>query len=66
MENYSKIHTILCSAGHSQMISYGLGIKIISMVSHPKIRNFCDDVGDKNYIDINNDRNIIEKIKSMV
>ena len=52
-ENYSKIHTIYCSAGHSQMISYGLGIKIISLVTHPKIRNFCDDIGDTNYIDVN-------------
>ena len=23
--------------------------------SHPKLKNFCDDVGDKNGIDINND-----------
>jgi hypothetical protein len=54
MENYSKIHTIYCSAGHSQMISYALGIKIISLVTHPKIKNFCDDIGDTNYIDVNN------------
>ena len=52
-ENYSKIHTIYCSAGHSQMISYGLGIKIISLISHPKLKNFCDDIGNKNGIDIN-------------
>lgn len=53
LENYSKIHTIYCSAGHSQMISYGLGIKIISLITHPKIKNFCDDIGDKNGIEIN-------------
>ena len=53
LENYSKIHTIYCSAGHSQMISYGLGIKIISLISHPKLKNFCDDIGNKNGIDIN-------------
>ena len=53
-ENYSKIHTIYCSAGHSQMMSYGLGIKIISLFTHPKIKNFCDDIGDTNYIDVNN------------
>lgn len=51
--NYSKIHTIYCSAGHSQMISYGLGIKIISLVSHPKLKHFCEDVGDTNWIDVN-------------
>ena len=54
IDNYSKIHTIYCSAGHSQMISYGLGIKIISLITHPKIKNFCDDIEDKNGIDVNN------------
>jgi hypothetical protein len=53
-DNYSKIHTIYCSAGHSQMISYGLGIKIISLVTHPKIKNFCDDIMNKDFIDVNN------------
>lgn len=61
-DNYSKIHTILCTAGHSQMISYGLGIRIISLVSHPKLRHFCDDVGNSEYIDINTEYNIFEKI----
>ena len=41
------------------MISYGLGIKIISLITHPKIKNFCDDIEDKNGIDVNNS---IEKI----
>ena len=54
IENYSKISTIYCTAGHSQMISYGLDIKIISLITHPKLKNFCDDIDDKNYIDINN------------
>ena len=53
LENYSKIHTIYCTAGHSQMMSYGLGIKIISLVTHPKVKNFCDDIGNKDYIDVN-------------
>lgn len=65
-ENYSKIHTILCMAGHSEMISYGLGIKIIPLVSHPKIKNFCDDINYKNYVEINKDLNVCEKIKSFI
>ena len=52
-ENFSKIHTLLCTAGHSQMIAYSLGIKIISLVTHPKLEYFCKDVGDENYIIIN-------------
>lgn len=43
MNKYAKIHTIFCSAGHSQMFSYGLGIRTISLISHPKLQYFCED-----------------------
>ena len=56
--NYDKIETIICTAGHSQMISYGLGINMLSLVSHPKLKYFCDDINNKNYIEINNDKDI--------
>lgn len=65
-ENYSKIHTILCMAGHSEMISYALGIKIIPLVSHPKIKYFADDVNCKNYIEINKDFKVYEKIINLL
>lgn len=65
-ENYNKIHTILCTAGHSQMISYGLGIKTIPLVSHPKVKNFCDDINYNKYIEINHEPNICEKIISFL
>lgn len=61
-ENYSKIHTILCMAGHSQMISYGLGINIISLITHPKLKNFCEEIKDDNGIIVNNVDNIYEEI----
>ncbi len=67
--NYSKIHTILCSAGHSQMLSDGCGIKIISLVSHPKIRNYCDDIGNTDFVDINKlttPNEVFDKIKSLL
>lgn len=66
LNNYSKVKTILCSAGHSQMMAKGLGIKTISLVSHPKIRYFCDDTNDTNYIEVNDEDNIFEKIKTML
>jgi hypothetical protein len=40
------------------MISYGLGINILSLVSHPKLKYFCDDINNKNYIEINKDKDI--------
>ncbi len=52
-QNYAQIHTILCSAGHSQMMSYGLDINIITLISHPKLRNFCEDVNNVHGIPIN-------------
>ena len=62
LENYSKIHTILCSAGHSQMISYGLGIRIISLISHPKLKYFCEDVKNNEGIDINQEKDVYKRI----
>ena len=62
LNNYCQLHTILCTAGHSQMTAYGLGIKTISLVTHPKLRNFCDDVGDNNYIMVNEVENVCDKI----
>tara|TARA_Y100001970_G_scaffold261012_1_gene343672 strand:+ start:860 stop:1888 length:1029 start_codon:yes stop_codon:yes gene_type:complete len=63
-ENYSKIHTIVCTAGHSQMISYGLGINIISLITHPKLKNFCEEINDNNWIDVNKTKNVYEEIKN--
>jgi hypothetical protein len=44
------------------MISYGLGIKIISLITHPKILNFCKDINDNCYVDVNNCDNIGETL----
>ena len=66
LNNYSQIHTLLCSAGHSQMISYGLGVRTISLISHPKLKYFCDDFQLNEYIEINNhieENEIFEMLK---
>lgn len=64
--NYEKIHTLLCSAGHSQMMAHGLGIKTISMVSHPKLKYFCEDTNNKRYIEVNEEKDIFNKMKSFI
>lgn len=66
LDNYSKVKTLYCSAGHSQMMAHGLGIKTISMVSHPKLRYFCDDTNNESFIEINDEENIYEKMKSLL
>lgn len=68
-DNYEKIHTIMCSAGHSQMIGNGCGVKIISLVTHPKIRNYCDDIGNEDFVDVNNlvkDGEVSDRIISLL
>lgn len=68
-DNYEKIHTIMCSAGHSQMIGNGCGVKIISLITHPKIRNYCDDIGNEDFVDVNNlvkDGEVSDKIISLL
>jgi hypothetical protein len=63
--NYALCKTILCSAGHSQMMSHGLGIKTISLISHPKLRYFCDDINNNSFVEIN-DEPVYEKIKQLI
>lgn len=62
MNNYANLHTLLCSAGHSQMMGYGCGIKIISLASHPKLEYFCEDISDEKIIRVNDD-DIVNKLK---
>lgn len=61
LKKYAQVHTIFCSAGHSQMFSYGLGIRTISLISHPKLQYFCEDFPEllDDAIDVNNN---IDKI----
>jgi len=47
MKNYLRIHTLFATAGHSQMIGWALGIRVISLVTHPKLRHFLEDVGEE-------------------
>ena len=65
-QNFNKIKCIICTAGHSQMIAHSMGIKTISMVSHPKLKYFCDDIEDTNYIEINKTTSFVEHLKTMI
>lgn len=58
--NYKNIKTIVCMAGHSQMMGYGLKCNLISMISHDKLKFFLQDVNYKNKgIEINKEKNNI-------
>jgi hypothetical protein len=45
IENYRRVKKLYCSAGHSQMISYALGIDSYTLISHPKLKYFIQDIG---------------------
>lgn len=61
LANYSKIKTLFCMAGHSQMMGYSLSCNIISLIGHPKLRYLLEDIGKPELgVEINQD-NIYEK-----
>jgi hypothetical protein len=51
--NYSVIHTLFSMAGHSQIIGDACDIRVIGLVTHPKVRRFCDDCGSDSYVMVN-------------
>ena len=42
-KNYKSFDIIICTAGHSQMISHALGKLTIGLNTHPKTKAFCHD-----------------------
>jgi hypothetical protein len=58
LNNYKQVKLLLCSAGHSQMMAYGVGIPTISLVSHPKLKRFCEDINNMYFVEINKTFNI--------
>ncbi len=42
---YSKVALTIGMRGHAQMIPFGLGNPIISLISHDKLKWFLDDIG---------------------
>ena len=60
-EVYSNIDTVVCDRGHAQMIPFSLGCKILTPISHNKLKWFLDDMelnefGIEEYDDVLGDR----------
>ncbi len=43
-ETYSNVDTVVCDRGHAQMIPFSLGCKILTPISHNKLKWFLDDI----------------------
>jgi polysaccharide pyruvyl transferase WcaK-like protein len=48
-KTYAKIDLIVSDRGHAQMIPFSLGCKILTPISHNKLRWFLEDVGLSEY-----------------
>ena len=56
ISNYSKVKRLYCTAGHSQMTAFALGLDFISLITHDKLRYFLEDnnmFSSENYYLIN-------------
>jgi hypothetical protein len=42
---YRNASVVIGMRGHATMIPFGLGTPVLSIVSHPKMRYFCEDIG---------------------
>jgi len=45
IENYSMVKKLFCTAGHSQMTAYALGLDFYSLINHDKLQFFLEDTG---------------------
>ncbi len=49
VEAYSNVSLAIGMRGHAQMVPFGCGTPIISLVSHDKVRWFLDDIGQSDW-----------------
>tara|TARA_Y100001970_G_scaffold289560_1_gene420351 strand:+ start:510 stop:1697 length:1188 start_codon:yes stop_codon:yes gene_type:complete len=70
IKSYLDVSTMIGMRGHSQMIPFGCGIPIISLISHDKIKYFLTDIGHEEWgIEINSmniETEIIDKVNKAI
>jgi polysaccharide pyruvyl transferase WcaK-like protein len=62
---YSKFEYVLADRGHGQMLAFAAGCKIMSCISHDKLKYFLDDLGISEYGVEENDEKLVEKLVSI-
>lgn len=69
LEEYSKVSMAVGMRGHAQMIPFGLGCPILSLISHDKLRFFLEDIGHLEWgLDVqtpNLKKCLVEKIEAL-
>lgn len=60
---YREMDIVIGSRGHASMIPFGVGTKIISLGTHPKIKSFLEDIDSLDwYVDLNSNDDISSNI----
>jgi polysaccharide pyruvyl transferase WcaK-like protein len=62
LNNYSKMDYVVSDRGHSQMLSFSVGCKTITPISHDKLKFFLEDIGLDKYGVEENDPNLAKKL----
>jgi polysaccharide pyruvyl transferase WcaK-like protein len=63
---YSSLDLMIGDRGHAQMIPFGLGCRIVSLVSHDKLAWFLEDTGLEDHGVEQGDPDLAEKVLSLV
>jgi len=62
INNFSKVKKLYCTAGHSQIISEGMGVPYFSFIGHDKLKYFLDDLGKSTDYAYNKDVDLFNKL----
>ena len=63
---YSALDVVIADRGHAQMIPFGLGCKIVSLVSHEKLKWFLEDMGLEDFGVEESDPEMPDRVLSLV
>jgi polysaccharide pyruvyl transferase WcaK-like protein len=66
MALYSSLDVMVGDRGHAQMIPFGLGCRIISLVSHDKLAWFLEDVGIEDHGIEESDLHLSDRVLSLI
>ena len=67
IQNYSQVKKLYCTAGHSQMTAYALGLPFHSLIGHDKLEYFLKDIDsfDEDKYTYINDDDLAKKLKML-
>ena len=62
IRNYGHVKRLYCTAGHSQMTAYALGIDFHSLITHDKLKYFLEDIPEELSYSLVNEQNLLANL----